>query len=195
MSTIGYYPIFCTIPQLPAEVFKLASSPSRTILIKTTQLNNALATLPRDVDGQVQNCLVLCLSPDQQTFNHGITSSTEALNSYFVDWDFTELANFCNQRIAYIPSTSPDDRIDSNTFVVIDERTLLDGSLRVVSGELEDVNEDVVCERDWCPWDHKDVLETVRCGIKDLGGLLPCIEEDGLRGVKIDLGDDDVWEF
>lgn len=79
--------------------------------------------------------------------------------------------------------------------MVIDERTLWDGSICVVSGEVESVNEDVVCERNWCPWDHKDVLEMVRCGIGDLGALLPCIEEEGLRGVKIDLGDDDVWEF
>ena len=65
----------------------------------------------------------------------------------------------------------------------------------MVSTELETINEDVVCERDWCPWDCKDVLETVRCRIEDLGVLLPCIEEDGMKGAKIDLGDDDVWEF
>lgn len=160
-----------------------------------TQLNNNLATLPRDVDGQPQNCLVLCLSPDQRTFNHGITPTAETLDSYFVDWDILDLANFCNQRIAYIPYTSPDDRIDCTTFLIIDDRTLQDGSVRVVSREVETINEDVFCEMSRCPWDNKDVLEMVRCGLKDLGVLLPCIEEDGLRGTKIDLGDDDVWEF
>lgn len=78
---------------------------------------------------------------------------------------------------------------------MIDERTLCNGSVLVVSRELESINEDVFCEKNWCPWDNKDVLETLRCGIRNLGVLLPCIEEDGLRGTKTDLGDDDVWEF
>lgn len=82
------------------------------------------------------------------------------------------LSHFCDQTIAYIPSASPDHCIDSATFLIIDGKTLLDETLRVVSTESETINEDVIFERNWCPWDCKDVLETVRCGIKDLGGAV-----------------------
>lgn len=79
--------------------------------------------------------------------------------------------------------------------MVIDHRTLWDGTLCVVSEELETINEGMICERSWCPWNCKDGLEMMRCRIRDLGVLLPCIEEDGMRGINIGLGDDDVWEF
>ncbi|KAG9634588.1 Metallo-dependent hydrolase, partial [Aureobasidium melanogenum] len=87
-------------------------------------LNNALATLPRDIDGQSQNCLVLCLSPDQQTFNHGITPSTETLSSYFVDWNIPSVANFCNQRKTWL-SFDPGAHQQSGDFVTQQQKLLI----------------------------------------------------------------------
>lgn len=85
------------------------------------------------------------------------------------------------------------DKVYEDIFVIVDERTLQDNTVRVVQSDVGFVyNED----RDIISEEDVERLETVRCEISTLGWLLALLEEDGMIQVKINqevvLGDDDV---
>ncbi|THY46647.1 hypothetical protein D6C98_07402 [Aureobasidium pullulans] len=178
MSTIGYYPLFCTLPQFPVE------------------LNSKLITETKDVDGEIQNCLVLVLSSDQQEFHRGLTPFSEPAASEFAGADIQHIGNLSTQLFEYFLFDNRMDKVYEDIFVIFDERTLQDNTVRVVQNDVGFVyNED----RDIISEEVVERLETVRCEISTLGWLLALLEEDGMIQVKINqevvLGDDDVVDL
>lgn len=88
------------------------------------------------------------------------------------------------------------DKVYEDIFVIVDERTLQDNTVRVVQNDVGFVyNED----RDIISEEVVERLETVRCDISTLGWLLALLEGDGMIQVKINqevvLGDDDVVDL
>lgn len=88
------------------------------------------------------------------------------------------------------------DKVYEDIFVIVDERTLQDNTVRVVQNDVGFVyNED----RDIISEEVVGRLETVRCEISTLGWLLALLEEDGMIQVKINqevvLGDDDIVDL
>ncbi|CAD0088909.1 unnamed protein product [Aureobasidium vineae] len=175
MSTIGYYPLFCTTPQLSLKLIQ------------------KLMTEARDVDYNVQNCFVLVASPDQQSFNRGLKPLTKPISCGFVGAEIEHLAGVSAQRFNDKLSDENNDKINQDMFVVIDERTLEDGTLRVVQSDLGPVYDEdgeIVSDED------VDRLETVRCEIRQVGWLLALLQEEVMIQFKVNqevpLRDDDV---
>ncbi|CAD0100044.1 unnamed protein product [Aureobasidium mustum] len=93
-------------------------------------------------------------------------------------------------------SSDLENQINVDPFVIIDERTLEDGTIRVVQSDVGFVygrHGEIVTEED------VDRLETVRCEIEQLGWLLALLDEEGMilfkRDQEVPLGDDDVAEL
>ncbi|THX81752.1 hypothetical protein D6D04_03929 [Aureobasidium pullulans] len=118
MSTIGYYPLFCTLPQFPVE------------------LNSKLITETKDVDGEAQNCLVLVLSSDQQEFHRGLTPFSEPAASEFAGADIQHIGNLSTQLFEYFLFDNRMDKVYEDIFVILDERTLQDNTVRVVQNDV-----------------------------------------------------------
>ncbi|KAK6004362.1 hypothetical protein QM012_008224 [Aureobasidium pullulans] len=152
--------------------------------------------LTRDVDFNVRNCFVLILSPDQQDFQRGLEPITAPLTSNFVDADIQQLAEVSRQRFEGMPSANLEDQINVSPFIIIDERTLEDGTLRVVQSDIGPFygeDGEIVSEED------VRRLETVRCEVKQLAWLLELLNEEGMIQFKcnqeVPLGDNDVAEL
>ncbi|KAG9765483.1 hypothetical protein KCU95_g18362, partial [Aureobasidium melanogenum] len=171
--------------------------PSNTHGYKMPELlTNRLITETRDVNFNVQNCFILILSPDQQDFHQGLESITAPVTSDFVDADLQKLAEVSTRSLEGITSSNLEDQINVEPFVIIDQRTLKDGTVRVVQsdiGPIYDQDGDIVLEED------VRRLETVRCQIKQLGWLLELLDEEGMiqfkTNQKVPLGDDDIAEL
>jgi len=153
-------------------------------------------TETKDVDGEIQNCLVLVLSPDQHEFHRGLAPIPETAASQFVGADIQHVGNLSTQLFQHFPFDDRMDKVYEDIFVIVDERTLQDDTVRVVQNDVGFVYGE---DRDIISEDVVERLETVRCGISTLGWLLALLEEDGMILVKINqevvLGDDDVVDL
>ncbi|KAG9951437.1 hypothetical protein KCU85_g2936, partial [Aureobasidium melanogenum] len=136
------------------------------------------------------------LSPDQQDFHLGLEPITAPVTSDLVDADLQKLAEVSTRSLEEMPYSNFEDQINVEPFVIIDQRTLKDGTVRVVQsdiGPIYDQDGDIVSEED------VRRLETVRCQIKQLEWLLELLDEEGMIQFKtnqeVPLADDDVAEL
>lgn len=114
----------------------------------------------------------------------------------FVDADVQQLAEISARTFEGMSSSDLENHINVDPFVVIDKRTLEDGTVRVVQSDVGYIygkHGEIVSDED------VRRLETVRCEIKQLGWLLELLDEEGMilfkRDQEVPLGDDDVAEL
>ena len=164
-------------------------------LIKHLQLNNNLIKT-EDIDANPTNCLVLCQAPEQQTFNYGLLPATSPLISGFAGASNERLQQFGIQHFAVEDSVKDGKRIDPWTFVVVDERSLHDGTVKVYQQDVGCLYDAETGETD-DEAEQVERLEGLRCRWHELAWFLSYLEEDSMiltKGVHTPpLTEDDVW--
>lgn len=83
------------------------------------------------------------LSSDQQEFHRGLTPLSEPAASEFAGADIQHIGNLSTQLFEYFPFDNRMDKVYEDIFVLVDERTLQDNTVRVVQNDVGFVyNED-----------------------------------------------------